>query len=96
MLTNDQTPKKCTFVSGGTTCVDRTCDNIVSPISSDDCYRWIDKCQWNGRFCETTPPCSAYSTTGVKNGTKNSICGNPDIIPNTPLFCTQRPYSVAT
>lgn len=40
----DSTPEKCTFITGTSTCVNRTCENIVTPTSNTDCIQWIAKC----------------------------------------------------
>lgn len=75
LINVDPTPKKCTFTTGITTCVNRTCLNIVSPTSSNDCAQWLSSCQWNGKYCESTSNFPNYTPFGIDPAAKTARCG---------------------
>lgn len=56
------------------TCTDKTCSNIPYANSNTDCSQWLDTCQWNGKFCETTKACTGYTPFGASDIERKSVC----------------------
>lgn len=50
ILDNSESPKKCWWITGETTCCYRTCQNAPNVTSQSDCTNHLNSCVYNSRI----------------------------------------------
>jgi hypothetical protein len=70
VLDGSATPKKCWWVTSGTTCIDRACSNAPTVTNQAGCANHISTCVFNGLICLDSGTCASYTAFGADTAAK--------------------------